>query len=492
MSNSSWAPIALLLSLVAPCLGAVCVGLGRSRPGRWAGGVALTSALLLSLALALAWLARDGEAVLFGDGVNAGMLAPRLALRLDGLSLPFALNLALVAILSLWYALDYAVAQAQSFHALMLLFVASMLGALLADELILFALFWEGMLLTSSLLLLRHGDSPNAESVTLRYFIYTQAGSLALLGGLLWLAVRAESTSPQMVSLWAQQQGASLPWVIPAALAVGFLVKMAIVPLHGWLPDAHAIAPMPLTILLAAAMLAMGGYGMARFVFGMVGPGGVAALQTPLMVLAITSQILGALMGLASRDIKRIVAYSSISQMGYALLGIASFSSEGLSAGVMHIWSHGIVKSLLFMVIGLVIAATSRRQISRLGGLGKRLPRVMLALGIGALAISGLPPFITFASEWRILLADLASTHPALVVLAFVGIVLTSCYALALVGRLAWGSAPEDSEPLQPIPRSMALSTLATVILLILVSLAGYPLTIWLGGLITSAMGSGA
>ena len=491
MSHPTWASTALLLALVAPCLGAVFVGLGRARSERWAGRVALTSAILFSLALILAWLARDGEAVLLGDGANAGMLAPRLALRLDGLSLPFALNLALVAILSLWYAQDYAVAHPRSFHGMMLLFVASMLGALLADELILFALFWEGMLLTSSLLLLRHSHSPNAEDVTLRYFVYTQAGSLVLLGGLLWLAVKAESTSPQLVALWAQQNGSAIPWLIPAALALGFLVKMAIVPLHGWLPDAHAIAPMPLTVLLAAAMLAMGGYGLARFLFGMLGTMG-AVLQTPLMVLAIVSQILGALMGLASRDIKRIVAYSSISQMGYALLGMAACSSEGLAAGLMHIWSHGIVKSLLFMVIGLVIAATGRRETSRLGALGKRLPHVMLALGIGALAISGLPPFITFASEWRILLADLASTHPALVVLAFVGIVLTSCYALALLGRLAWGSAPESSEPLKPIPRSMALSTLVAVILLILVSLAGHSLTVWLGGLVASTTGGGA
>ena len=490
MTKVTGASASLIVALLALFLGAVIELTLRRRSTRRPGPVALGATVVSSLALVLAWLLRSGDAAGGTYGAPGSATSFAFALRLDGLALPFVVNLMIVALFALWYAQDYMkhVDEPHWCYALILLFIGGMLGALVADDLLLLLILWESMLVFSSLLLLRWGQGPNVGAVTLRYFLYNQAGSLLLLAAVAWLATVSGSTRPDEITVYLLHHDMPGLSFVAAALLLGFGVKMAIAPLHGWLPDAHAIAPMPVTILLAGAMLSLGAYGMLRFVIGMLGAASIEPLRLTLMVLALGSQIYGALMSLASRDIKRIVAYSSISQMGYVLFGMTTLSQLGLTGSVLHVISHGVLKAFLFMAVGVVMSRTDRRQISMLGGLWQLTPRLMVALGLGALAMAGLPPMIAFHSEWRILAAGLASGYPVLGVLAFIAPVLTTCYALALVGRLAFAPAP-DGMTVKAAPRSMVVSTTAALALAVVLGLLGGPLSRWVENLLAAVQG---
>ncbi len=490
MTGSTLTSLCLALALLAPLIASGVELMLRGRALRLAAPLALTAVLGSGLLMAKAWACRSADAAVACYLPGPGTPGWRLALRLDGLSIPFVLNLLLVAVLAFWYGHDYVESSAQPhwFYALMLVFFDGMLGGLLADDLVLLLIAWEVMLLASAALLLRWGSGPDVAGVTGRYFVYTQAGSLLLMAAFAWIVNACGSTSPQVVAAFVAQRGLPALRPVTIALLLGFGVKMASVPLHGWLPDAHAVALMPVTVLLAAAMLSLGAYGIIRFIPGMLGSQALAALQAPLMVVALISQVYGALMSLASHDIKRIVAYSSVSQMGYVLFGVAALSLVGLTGSVLHVINHGVIKALLFMSIGLVIHSTGRRQIDELGGLAGPLPWTIAALTLGGVAIAGIPPLLAFHSEWRILSAGLASEHLLLGVLAFGAPLLTVAYVLMLVGRLALPPAPEGLR-LGRAPYSMVASTALAAGLVLLLSLCSGPLGHWVSALLAGMTG---
>jgi NADH-quinone oxidoreductase subunit M len=248
---------------------------------------------------------------------------------------------------------------------------------------------------------------------------------------------------------------------------IGFGVKMAVFPLHLWLPDAHAVAPMPVTIMLAAAMLSMGTYGILRFPLSIFSPTQMAPFAVPLMVAGIVSELYGALMALAEQDIKRIIAYSSVSQMGYILFGLGTLTYDGIAGATLHVIFHAIVKALLFMCVGLIVRATGRRRIADLGGLGGAMPLAALCTGVGALTIAGMPPFCIFDSEWMIFAGGFRTAHIGLPIVTLLGSLLTVAYALWFVGRIFFGARPEgltvERLPLAMIAPTVLLTALALV-----------------------------
>lgn len=431
-----------LLLLALPWLGAVCaalVGPRRRRPEL----VALTTTVLASLALALgADAALRGEALFSTPWI--WQLGVSFSLRLDALALPFALNTILVSLFALLYAWDY-MRHAEHRHvsyALLLAFLGSMLGTLLAADLLVFFVFWEGMLVSSTLLLGAWGEGEGLGRVTLTYFIFTQGGSLLILIGLARLVGLTGSSDMATVAAAVPGLARGDLTAIAVLLLVGFGVKMAIFPLHTWLPDAHSVAPMPVTVMLAAAMLSMGAYGILRLPMMALGNAAVREFQVPLMGLALASEVFGALMCLASSDVKRLIAYSSVSQMGYILFALATLTERGVSGAVLHVLTHGLVKAALFMGVGLVMASTRRRRLEELGGLLRPMPAAMLGLAAGALAIAGTPPFGVFHSDWLIFTGGLASGQMVAAYLQLFAPVLTAAYALWFVLRLALGEAP--------------------------------------------------
>jgi len=269
---------------------------------------------------------------------------------------------------------------------------------------------------------------------------------------------------------------------------IGFSVKMAIFPLHLWLPDAHAVAPMPVTIMLAAAMLSMGTYGVLRFPLSIFSEAQIAPFAVPMMVAGIVSELYGALMALAEDDIKRIIAYSSVSQMGYILFGLGTLTYDGIAGATLHVVFHAIVKALLFMCTGLVIRATGRRRITELGGLRRAMPLVAFCTGVGVLAISGTPPFCIFTSEWMIFSGGFHTAHIGLSILTLFGSLLTVAYALLFVGRIFFNTCPEGLT-VDRLPRAMVVPTVGLASLALVAGLFPAPVFDWVDRGLTLILG---
>ena len=396
---------------------------------------------------------------------------PSFSLALDALARPFAITVLSVTLLASLYGLGYL----QSFprghvaYALMAAFCGSMVGTVLAHDALVFFLFWELMLVASSLLLLWWGSGEQVGRITFKYVLYTQLGSLTVLGVLAYMAVHSGTTDMTGQAMAAGIPATALTW-LAGLLVLGFGVKLAVFPLHTWLPDAHSIAPMPVTVMLAGAMLSMGAYGMMRFAVGILGVAALQPLQVPLMIAGLVSQIYGALMAISSHDIKRIVAYSSVSQMGYVLFAIGTLSEAGLTGAVMQVVTHGLIKAALFMAVGWIMLATSRRNIERIRGLARVLPGAGLWLALGAMAIAGLPPFAAFYGELQIILAGFAAPHSLLAVLELLAPLATAMYAVWLVVRVNSGQAPLDMA-VQQVPAAMRWSTAAAVLLVLILGL---------------------
>ena len=381
--------ILLLTILGAPLVAAGLLVVLRSYGARAAGWIA-GGAAALSLAATFALLPALYEgtvpALRLGWIPAAGI---QLALHLDWLTLPFLVTEAAVTLVAVVYAWGYHHPDARTpfFYALLMLFAVGMSGTTLADNMFLFYVFWELMLIASCALIAVWGDSERRGAVALKYFIFTHLGSLMVLVSLILLYNATGNDS-----FTALRAGVTLaPGLVTAATVlfiVGFCVKMAVFPLHLWLPDAHTVAPMSVTIMLAAAMLSMGTYGILRFPLSIFTPAQIAPFAVPMMIAGVISELYGALMALAERDIKRIIAYSSVSQMGYILFEVGTLTYQGVAGATLHVIYHAIVKALLFMCAGLVIHATGRRDIGQLGGLGKEMPLVAICTGVGALAIA--------------------------------------------------------------------------------------------------------
>jgi len=449
---------ALLLSLLG----------GRgARVAGWIAGLAAGISLAATFAL-LPELRRGGVPVLDLDWIPAARI--RLVLRLDWLTLPFVITEAAVTLLAVIYAWGYHHSDERTpyFYALLMLFAVGMSGTTLADNMFLFYIFWELMLVASWALIVIWGEGERRGAVGLKYFIFTHLGSLMVLVGLIVLSTAAGSDS-----FSALRAGVTLaPGMVTTVIAlfvVGFCVKMAIFPMHLWLPDAHAVAPMPVTIMLAAAMLSMGTYGILRFPMSIFSLAQMTPFAVPMMVAGLISELYGALMALAEQDVKRIIAYSSVSQMGYILFGLGTLTYNGIVGATLHVMYHAIVKALLFMCVGMVVRVTGRRRIGELGGLGSTMPLVALCTGVGALAIAGVPPFCIFDSEWMIFTGGFQTAHIGLSIATLFGSLLTVAYALLFVVRIFFGTPPEDLK-LKGLPLAM---TAPTIFLAVLTLVAG-------------------
>ncbi|MCD4674155.1 MAG: NADH-quinone oxidoreductase subunit M [Anaerolineaceae bacterium] len=480
----------LILSIILlPSVIALLLVMIRRIIGPYAGWIAgITAGLNLLATLALLPLLRQGiePHIALNWLPQAGI---QFILHLDWLTFPFLFTEALVTVFALIYALGYHHPDERTpfFYALLLIFGVGMAGTTLAGSVFLFYVFWELMLVASCVLILAWGEGPNNGSVALQYFLFTHLGSLLVLVALINLYDAAGSDS-----FVALRSGISLApaavTTITALFLIGFGVKMAVFPLHIWLPDAHSVAPMPVTIMLAAAMLSMGVYGILRFPMSIFSPSQIAMFALPMMVAGLVSQVYGALMAIAEQDIKRIIAYSSVSQMGYILFGLGTLTYEGIAGATLHVIYHGVVKALLFMCMGLVIRATNKRQISELGGLMNKIPLTAACCAVGVLAIAGVPMLAIFNSEWMIYSGGFHTTYPGLAVAMVLGSLLTVAYALRLFMEIFWGDYTSDGN-LIPVSAAMRLPTVVLAGLTLLAGLFPSPVFAWIDQELTLILG---
>lgn len=392
----------------------------------------------------------------------------QFSLNIDWLSFPFLLTEELVTILAIVYALDY-IAEDEGchlFYGLLLLFSAGMSGTTLANDIFLFYFFWELMLIASVFMILRWGGK-NRNSTALKYFILTHLGSLFVL--VAFIMVYTQSGLDHFSALWNAFQSTpeNLP-LIGALFLIGFGVKMAVVPFHIWLPDTHSEAPMPVTIMLAAAMLSMGTYGILRFPMSYFTLEQFTIFSLPMMIVGVISEFYGAIMALVETDIKRIIAYSSVSQMGYILFGLGTITFAGVVGATLHVIYHAIVKALLFCCVGWIIYVVGIRDIRQMGGLVKRKPLLAACTVIGGLSIAGVPALAIFNSEWMIFSSGFQTPYTLLAILEILGSILTAVYILRFIGGVFFTSGNVGELKVAPLSIQVA-----TVILSIATVLAG-------------------
>jgi len=403
------------------------------------------------------------------------------SLELSWLSIIFLLTEVLVTLAAMIYSLGEKTGETRSnyYYALLLLFSLGMSGTTLADDVFLFYIFWELMLVASVLLILVWGHGEMRFKVALKYFIITHLGSLMVLVCLITMYVNFGTASIAEWLSQANQLPLNMQTFMITFFIIGFSVKMAIFPLHIWLPDAHTVAPMPVTIILAAAMLSMGTYGILRFPYALFSMETLQPFAIWMMIAGLVSEVYGALMALAERDIKRIIAYSSVSQMGYILFGLGTLTLRGMEGAIMHVVYHAIVKALLFMVVGIIIANTRERDINNIGGLGSRFPILSVCAAIGILGISGMPPLGIFNSEWMIFAGGFDSgVSIALTVMTLIGSLLTVVYGLRFFGKIFFGEQKPEGM-LEKSPRALLIPTIAVTVFLIIEGLVPGPLIDW-------------
>ena len=261
-------------------------------------------------------------------------------------------------------------------------------------------------------------------------------------------------------------------------LAAGFLVKMAVFPIHWWLPPVHAEAPTPISVLLSGAMIETGAYALVRFGSITLGPA-AASLSFLVAALGVITMFYGGFMALVQKDIKRLLAYSSVSQMGYVLFALGTFTVYGVSGGMFHLINHAFSKGLLFMVAGTVMHQTGIRNVDKLGGLSNKMPITAFMAAIGMMSIAGSPPLSGFASEWMMFLGGFhAATPPGLAtislpfllltILAVSSSILSAGYMLRFFWKVFLGPHPDELEGTKEGPRWMTIPMIVLGFLIVL------------------------
>ena len=461
----------LLVKLIAALL-LLIIGKPMQRHTKW---VALATSLL-SLGLFIAYVP------LLQQGIDRPLdlnylpaMGIRLSLNIDWLSFPFLLTEEFVTLFAILYAVGYVKNQERNhtYFGLLLLFSAGMSGTTLANDIFLFYFFWELMLIASSLMIVNWGVSEKKTAVALKYFIITHLGSLLVLVAFIMVYTQTGSTHFSFLANGFQVNPQTLP-LIATLFLLGFGVKMAVVPFHIWLPDTHAEAPMPVTIMLAAAMLSMGTYGIMRFPMSFLTLDQFSQFALPMMVIGVVSEYYGAIMALVETHIKRIIAYSSVSQMGYILFGLGTLTLQGIMGATLHVIYHAIVKALLFCCVGWIMKATEKSDIRDLGGLRSQMPLLAACTLLGALSIAGVPALAIFNSEWLIFSSGFQTPYMYLAILEILGSIFTAAYILRFTGMIFFGSQPKTK--VIDVPWAMKLATVSLAILTIVAGLFPRPI----------------
>ncbi len=361
-------------------------------------------------------------------------------LGIDGLSYPLVFLSALLtslAVLASW-SVEY---RAKAYFSLLMLLEAGLIGVFLALDYILFYIFWEVVLVPMYFLIGIWGG-PRKEYAALKFFVYTLFGSVIMLVGILALYFGAGINSFSMLDLAQVTYGRTLQFWVFLAFFIGLAVKVPVFPFHTWLPDAHVEAPTAVSMLLAGVLLKMGAYGFFRFMIPTL-PEAMQLFAPILGILGVINIVYGALAAMAQDDLKKMVAYSSISHMGFVLLGVAALTPAAVNGAVFQMFSHGVISALLFYAVGLIYTRTHTRQISELGGVLVKIPAVGVILAIAAFASLGLPGFSGFIAEFFVLLGTFTALRP-LVFLAGLGMILTAGYLLWMMQRVLLGQSPVD------------------------------------------------
>ncbi|MDE2701907.1 MAG: NADH-quinone oxidoreductase subunit M [Chloroflexi bacterium] len=465
------APPLLSLCVWLPLAGAVATWFMRSRQA------ATATALLFSLLTLGAVLS-----VVFGfDSKVAGYQyleqrdwIPQFGLQyklgVDGISILMVLLTGLltpIVIGTSWLSISD---RTREYMAAMLLLETGMIGVFVALDLVLFYVFWEVVLIPMYLIIGVWGG-PRRIYAAVKFFLFTFIGSVLMLVAIIAIGLDAGSFDIQMLPEIGLTQ--SLQYWVFGAFFAAFAIKIPMFPLHTWLPDAHVEAPTGGSVILAGVLLKMGGYGFLRLILPL-SPQAVDEFRLAVIVLSVIAIIYGALVAMAQRDVKKLIAYSSVSHMGFVTLGIFSGNQQALDGAIIQMFSHGLITGALFLCVGVVYDRTHTRLFSDLGGLAERIPVFAVVLGFFTLASLGLPTMSGFVGEFLVLIGAFGYSYVAGFG-ALVGVILAAAYMLWMYKKLMLGKVNEGYAGITDMNRVEFASLLPLMAMVMWVGIAPDP-----------------
>lgn len=390
-------------------------------------------------------------------------------LATDGISFPMVILTALISFLACIGSFGIKERQ-KEYYFLYLLLETGMMGTFLALDLFLFYIFWEVVLVPMYFLIGIWGG-PRREYAAIKFFLYTLAGSLLMLLGILAIYFNSTPNTFDWLQLSQSNFDPGFQKIIFMAMFFGFAIKVPVFPFHTWLPDAHVEAPTPISVILAGVLLKMGTYGFFRFSYPLF-PDAALWFQPYLAILAVIGIVYGGFVAMAQTDFKKMVAYSSVSHMGFVLLGLAAFTTNGFNGALYQMFSHGIITAGLFLLVGVLYDRAHTRDMNAFGGLGARVPVYAGLLIFFSLASLGLPGLSGFISEFLVLLGTYQYSK-VFTAVACIGIILAAAYLLVMIRRVLLGPLNTKWASLQEI-NFREIFTLVPLMILILV-LGLYP-----------------
>lgn len=392
----------------------------------------VTSAIVFLLALTLYPSVADGRVVQY----TLFEVLPNLeiSLRLDILSFCLAVLATFIWFLCTIYSLDYMAKEHAGgrYYPVLIFTLGSCQGIFFAGDLFSLFVFFELMSIVAYILVI-HEETEEALKAGYKYLVMTIIGGLALFFGIIIVFELGGTVSLGVGTII--DESSLLALIAFICFLIGFGMKAGMFPLHVWLPDAHPVAPSPASALLSGVMLKTGAYGLLRVIFYVFSPDLLqsSGWDTILGVLAVITILLGSAVALTQTDIKRRLAYSSISQLGYVLLGLSILNNNAITGAVFHIFSHAFMKSTLFLAAGAVIWKTGIRNINDMKGLGRQMPVTMGCFSIAALAMIGIPPLNGFLSKWTLALGALDANMPFYVLVLLISSLLNALYYLPIL-----------------------------------------------------------
>ncbi len=371
----------------------------------------------------------------------------------DGLSFPMVLLTALLCFICIFASWNIT-SGVKGYFALFLLLETGMMGTFVALDFFLFYVFWEIMLLPMYFLIGIWGG-PRRIYAAIKFFIYTLVGSVLML--LVMLALYFNVTDPETGGhtfnmLVMMNQANHSPWLDASTvrallffgLYIGFAIKVPVFPFHTWLPDAHVEAPTAISVILAGILLKMGTYGLLRLSFPIL-PDTTYQFAWFLALMGTINIIYGALCAMAQTDLKKLVAYSSISHMGYVMLGMASLTPAGINGAVFQMFNHGTVTAMLFLLVGVIYDRAHHREIAKFGGLANVMPKYLGISAVAFFAALGLPGMSAFISEAMVFLGAF-TVYKVYTIIGIGGIIITAGYVLWTMQRMFFGEGLRDEK----------------------------------------------
>ena len=454
----------LTVTTFLPLVGAAAILLLGERVARWIGLTTTLATLAVSVPLYLRF-DKTSSTLQFVETVPwIPSWNVVYGMGVDGISLPFIFLSVVMSVLCVGASWTAVRMRPREFYATLLVAETAMIGLFAATNFFLFYVFWELMVVPMFLLIGVWGGSGRVHAAV-KFLLFTLAGSLLMLVGLIALLHATGTLDFQALgrtSLTLKFQA----WLF-VAFTAAFAVKVPMFPVHTWLPDAHTEAPTAGSVILAGILLKMGGYGLLRIALPIL-PNALQLFLVPMLVLSTVAIVYGAYVTLAQTDVKRLIAYSSISHMGFVTLGIFTLNRNGLEGAILQMVNHGIITGALFLCIGMIYERTHTREIVDYGGLAKVAPIYSTFLAIFCLAAAGFPGLNSFVGEFLII-SGAFTAWPWLGAMAVWGVALGTTYILWLYYRVVLGDTNPGLQGLRLDLSAREVATLAPLVLLALV-----------------------